>query len=238
MSRIVKQNIVCPECGANSEIDMWESVNVTLDPAMYKKVRDGSLFKYRCPNCGFKSRLVYPTLYHDMEKKQMVYLCTTANFADDAKKRFDDMRSGKTAELVKETEEGGADCKSALDSDYTLRIVPTYDKLKEKLFILDAGLDDRVIELYKLTLWSMLSEQGNKLERTSYFYTAHGEDGAEKRRIQFFKKDGGSGSSEFDPEMYDRLAEIVRRAGYAEEYIIDEQWADDVMGHVFSASGN
>lgn len=228
MSILKQQSIVCPKCGERSDVDMWESVNVTIDPEMYEKVRDGSIFAYECPNCGFKSRFVYTMLYHDMEKKQMIFLCTDENAQKSAAEEFDGMKSGRQLKLIKE--KTGIDAPENADNmnEYTLRIVPTYDKLREKLFIFDAGLDDRAMEFYKSVVFKMLKEEGHDLERISYFYTK--DNDPKSGKIQFFRKESGSGTSDFNPEMYEEVRSFLEKANLGEEYVIDEAWADEITG--------
>ena len=227
MSIFKKQSIVCPGCEERSDVGIWDSLNVTIDTDMYEAVRDGSVFAYECPKCGFKSRFVYPMLYHDMDKKQMIYLCTDSNTAKSAAKEFDDMLSGKQLSHIKEKTGVEPPDNTADMKDYTLRIVPTYDKLKEKLFIFDAGLDDRAVEIYKSIVYKMLSEQGHDLERISFFYTKERGD-AKSGEIQFFRREEGSGFSEFNPEMYEEIAEFTAKTETCGEYVIDEAWADKI----------
>lgn len=51
MSKHMKEQITCPECGKKSDFLIWESINTTLDPEMKQAVRDGSAFMFKCPHC-------------------------------------------------------------------------------------------------------------------------------------------------------------------------------------------
>lgn len=234
MSSIKKQNIVCPKCRSNSQINMWESVNVTKNPEMFNKVRDGSLFEFVCPSCGFKSRLVYTTLYHDMENKQMIFLCTTEDQIATAKDTFDDIRTGRLQAEASEKLKSKTGIEFSFNNnasydDYTFRIVSTYDKLKEKLNIFDSKLDDRVIEIYKAALWAALNYNNVKVDRTAYLYLSKNEDGSHTPRIQFFEEDGSSGAANLDPPQYAYIENMVNSADDAGGYIYDEKWADYML---------
>ena len=44
--------ITCPECGQDSEVKIFRTVNVTTDAELHDQVVNGSLFRFRCPHCG------------------------------------------------------------------------------------------------------------------------------------------------------------------------------------------
>lgn len=74
MSKIRKEMYRCLTCGEEFEADVYDSINVTLDPELKEKVISGNLFMIECPKCGKKEFIQYPTCYHDMDNKFMVYL--------------------------------------------------------------------------------------------------------------------------------------------------------------------
>ena len=57
----------CPKCHSNFEKEVWQSINVTIDPNLKKELRDYKFFLYTCPKCGFEFVSYYNFLYHDME---------------------------------------------------------------------------------------------------------------------------------------------------------------------------
>ena len=82
MSKIRTIKLTCPECGEEFDFDVYESVNVTLDPNLKEKVLDGSIFAPVCPKCGHFEVLIHPFLYHDMEKGFMIQLNSYADLMD------------------------------------------------------------------------------------------------------------------------------------------------------------
>lgn len=82
MSKMRTIKLTCPECGEEFEFDIYDSVNVSLDPNLREKVIDGSLFAAICPKCNHLEVLVHPFLYHDMERKFMIQLDSYANLLD------------------------------------------------------------------------------------------------------------------------------------------------------------
>ena len=50
MSKIKDVKLNCPECGAEGEFTLWESVNKQLSPESAEKVKSGEIFKWTCPD--------------------------------------------------------------------------------------------------------------------------------------------------------------------------------------------
>ena len=82
MSKIRTIKLTCPECGEEFDFDVYESVNVTLDPDLKEKVLDGGIFSASCPKCGHTETLVHPFLYHDMDRKFMIRFDSYPNLMD------------------------------------------------------------------------------------------------------------------------------------------------------------
>lgn len=201
-TQVKSQKIVCPNCGEASYIDMYEVINTRQNPELKNAVRDGGLFGYAC-GCGFKSVLVYPTLYIDPDAEIIIALCTTEQFVPETTDKLNEIARGEP------------------DAGYIMRIVPTYDRLREKLYIFDAELDDRAVELYKAALLSQLKATGRDPLDTAYFYIS---DGVPK--IQFFE--GGRGkTADF------HIDDCFYFAGIADSmdggFIIDENWAKNAV---------
>jgi len=66
MSSFRNVTITCPDCGAEGEYTIWNSVNVTINPELKYKIMYGSIFNWTCPKCGKIFNVPYPFLYHDM----------------------------------------------------------------------------------------------------------------------------------------------------------------------------
>ena len=123
------------------EINSWDSINVSLDPDMKNKVLDRSAFFGECPSCGFRFTVNYGFLYHDMEKRYMLHYVQCKEEEQDVLRIYNSSN-----------EENAAMRENALMKGYTFRIVRSYNELIEKICIFDAGLDDRIIEIYKVVI--------------------------------------------------------------------------------------
>ena len=128
-------SIKCPTCNKKSKTKIYDSLNISLDPDEKAKLLNGELFQWECPHCHESFLLDFGFIYHDMEKRLMIYFRPAG---DDAAADEDDaygLRS-KMLDLVKDS--------------YSLRTVHGIENLQEKIRIFDAGLNDVVIEYFKL----------------------------------------------------------------------------------------
>ncbi len=73
MSRIVPFNFRCPSCGKEEKKEIYQSVNVTANPELKDKVLKRTINAISCPACGKNYTIDEPLLYHDMDKKVMIY---------------------------------------------------------------------------------------------------------------------------------------------------------------------
>lgn len=69
MSRNTSHNLRCPHCGHKQETKVWDSLNVTLDPDLKKKLYSAEINLFDCVECKKKSFINAPLLYHDMKQQ-------------------------------------------------------------------------------------------------------------------------------------------------------------------------
>lgn len=76
MTQIIGENIKvrCPKCKNEGEIDLYESVNITVNPELLEKVKNREINSFHCEKCGNKIEIMVPFLYHDMGKNLMVWV--------------------------------------------------------------------------------------------------------------------------------------------------------------------
>ena len=129
MSKSHITEITCPKCHCKGEFEVWDSINADLHPDLRDKLFSNDLFLYTCPICGAHIEICYGTLYHDMTHKFMLF--------------FDYEKSEDFDYSPLQMPEGlGME-------GYTFRVVFGLSHLKEKIVILEQGLDDLVIEHMK-----------------------------------------------------------------------------------------
>jgi hypothetical protein len=148
MSSHSTRTITCPKCQQPGPFVMHQSVNVTLDPESKAKLLSGELTRFTCASCRHRASVNHTLLYHDMAQGLMIYLVPG-----------DDVTRDKFLEQLGPI--------PFLDPAKTrTRLVIEPDSLKDKIFIFDAGLDDRLIEVTKL----VLKVQHEQLRETRLYF--------------------------------------------------------------------
>ncbi|MDD3261120.1 MAG: CpXC domain-containing protein [Oscillospiraceae bacterium] len=149
MSTQVNKDVCCPQCGKPVRTKMWTGISADTEPVLRQKVLDETLFDWQCPHCGYQAELVYPCLYHDKEKKFMIYLVPEG--------------SGKDLKAVE------VDKRFPQLDGITKREVSSPMELKEKILIFEAGLNDVGVELVKAGLAGIVEERQGKAVETGCF---------------------------------------------------------------------
>lgn len=129
MSKIHKEIITCPKCQTKGEFSIWESMNVDINPELRDKLFNDEVFLYECPKCGHRTFIPYGTIYHDMAHHFMLF--------------FDFFRSENFNYEPLEIPS------LPRNDNYIFRHVIGIQKLKEKILLLEKGLNDIAIERMK-----------------------------------------------------------------------------------------
>ncbi len=121
----------CPECQTPGQHAMEKRVCITKCPELKEDILSGSYFEWSCPGCHRHFFVDDVFLYSDDTHKFMVYL--VPGYDEDTL---------PVPTLIK------------TDADYdtahsVLRVAASFVDFTEKVRILEAGLDDRVIEAVK-----------------------------------------------------------------------------------------
>jgi len=83
MSKHELVEIQCPKCGSASQMTVWHSLNVQLDPEAKEELLKGRINLFHCGSCSFEAFVPIGLLYHDMWKKFLVQLYTLPKTNDD-----------------------------------------------------------------------------------------------------------------------------------------------------------
>ena len=134
----------CSRCGNRTGLPMYKSINTAEDPSLKEKVKDGSLFLWKCPSCGQANLAKYDTLYHDPDKKLMIWLLQDEN--------------------ISQSQMHSISLHAKAIGNYTLRRVTDTGSLMEKVLIFDSGLDDVTVELCKYVLKMELASKSSDEE--------------------------------------------------------------------------
>lgn len=128
--------MACPHCGEPMAFSRFDYINTETQPEMIQKVRDGEAFASICSRCGKKSMADYSFLYYQPSALFMMYYAADQ---DDYEKAWKMLTGQDESRRLDEEKLRGV----------KKRLVISREAFREKLMILDGGLDDRVIELMK-----------------------------------------------------------------------------------------
>ncbi|PIP56473.1 hypothetical protein COX05_02870 [candidate division WWE3 bacterium CG22_combo_CG10-13_8_21_14_all_39_12] len=73
MTQFSSYSIKCA-CGNIVDLDLFESVNVTVHAELITRINTRSINSYKCGKCGAESELAYHFLYVDMEKGYWIWV--------------------------------------------------------------------------------------------------------------------------------------------------------------------
>ena len=210
-------SVTCPDCGGQGDFTIWTSIDLAENPPMEEKIRSGSLFRYACPQCGIITKIAYPTLIHDSEKKQMIYLASNEETYRNTLKMY--------------SPGGSSAAEGLLDGEHTIRLFRTVPDLMEYFRIGKEGLDDRVVELMRLFVYHEIMENNPDLELDQLYFEPY-EDGEEPYCFELIKNDEVLGHIGFRKEAYDNMERMFRDTidRLSEGCIVfDAAWASQVF---------
>ena len=208
MSEYRKMAAVCPQCGKECAVQAPESVNMSVNPEDGQRLLDGTLFEAACA-CGAKFSVDFPLLYHDPEKKIMLYYVKPEEVAR-TEALFSALRMNP----------------DFAGKHYALRVVTDQETLREKAMIFAAGMDDRVMEIIKLTYILYMRRKYPK----EHIIGALFEQAGEKYMLQTV----GSVpvESEITREFYEQLrVQYAPRLEKEDSARVDFDWAVRFLGY-------
>jgi len=175
-----EKKIECPSCHVAGVHSMPPMVDITADPSMKERLLNGSFFKWISPNCPRHFFVDDVLLCVNLERKYCVYL--VPSYKDEALPIPTIYRSRCAG---------------------TLRVAASFVDFAEKLRILEAGLDDRVIEAMK-SIFATVSSQSGQGTVYHMFFEEVQPDGS----LGFIVlRQNDEASINIPREAYDRAAE-------------------------------
>lgn len=221
------EKVVCTQCKNSGSVNTYQSINVSTNPELKDKVKDGSLFVWKCPNCGRLNLCSYKTLYHDPESKLMIWFLPEEQLSKEERQTIGQKIDSLTGDTTLDNELEG----------YTLRRVSDIGSLIEKVNIHDAGLNDVVIELCKYVTKLELAEKSKSTAKASSIIETPFKffrfTGADNEIIFSFPEDGSMKCINVGFNVYEdclgilqRNPEMVPGKGFSE---IDATWISKFM---------
>lgn len=136
---IQEATLRCPFCNTEQQHNLYPIVDLGENPSLKLGLLTDSLFSVRCSECHNQFSVMHEMLVMDKEASFAILLAPDSTLTE-----------------VKEPSEEIAQLEN-------LRLVNTSDELKEKILLLDAGLDDRTIELCKMYLLMKMEKKEHTL---------------------------------------------------------------------------
>ncbi len=213
MPRNVSKYVVCPKCQQQTLTEIVISGNTVDDTSLRKMIFSEDIFRWKCKKCGFSSKYQHPLLYNDIRGKFMVYYIPQV----ERLRVVDAKLENEFPEL----------------SDIKRRVVPDINAMKEKITVLESGINDMALELTKLAVSEIVSKETNHTVYSGYFTDMNEEENTIS--FQFFV--GGDKRSYIQStrlEVYRHSLEMVRKKFAREErqqgfLNIGKQWAKNAL---------
>lgn len=73
MSIVEEKLLDCPKCNHQQNVKVWSSLNVSLNPEGRNYLFEGKINQFLCEECGYKTYIPVPFLYHDLDRKFAVH---------------------------------------------------------------------------------------------------------------------------------------------------------------------
>lgn len=213
MSEKLIKSITCPKCSQQSETEIICSVNTITTPSARELIFNENIFRWKCPKCGFRKKLMHPLLYNDIENKFMIYYIPKVERSQVADEKLE-MEFSDLSYINK-------------------RIVPDLNTMKEKIVLFEKGINDMALELTKLAVSEVVAKSTGLTVYAGYFSDMN----KEKNSISFQFFVGTNFRSYMQTtrlEVYNRSLEIVKkyfpneqkRSGFLN---INQNWAKNAL---------
>lgn len=197
MSEKSTYTIQCPQCEAEQEVTLYDSINLLEAPALRDALMANQLNAVSCPHCGLVFRVDKQLLYHDPERRLMIFWFP-GNEEAYRTNRDEFLRSMNALQTV-------------LPDDFeppTVHLVFTRTELVERIYLLEADLEERIIEYIK---YMMHSRNMDRLDPRRKAILFNAEDSTEQS-LCFITQDLETmqleSMMEFDRQAYDGLLEM------------------------------
>ena len=196
MSEKKTYSITCPRCRKALDVELFESINVKAEPDLKQQLMMNQINAVKCPDCDLSFRVDKPLLYSDPAQRLLIYWFPhrEENF-EDGEERF--------GEWLREMGTIMPDGVRAPD----VHLVFTRTELIERIFLKEAGLDERIIEYIKYMIYS---KNSGRLDPTTKILLFNAQDSTDLE-LCFVVQDAGTRQFEamlkYGRDTYRALAE-------------------------------
>ncbi len=143
MSAQKTYNIRCPQCSHEQHVELYDSINVAQEPDLKAALLENRLNRVQCEDCGAEFRIDKPLLYHDADRNILIHwMPDSACSRDEILDEFDKSMEALCSALPEDMEQP------------RVRLVFDRVELVELIFIIESGMEERVVEYIKYTVHS------------------------------------------------------------------------------------
>ena len=149
MSTFVKIEVACPACGTAADRMVATSINASRSPEWREAILAGRFQRFACARsgCGEVVTPLLPFPYLDFHRKQYVGV-----FPHGDESRWWEHEREPEGAYERNLGALAPPVARPIGEDMVVRTVFGLDALREKIVVLDAGVDDALVEALKLRL--------------------------------------------------------------------------------------
>ena len=142
--------IACPFCGREQAVELWDALVADEDPDLREALLAGRINRVECAGCRKGFRVDLPLIYRDREQDLFIH--------------YDPLVGGRDLKAVEAAfRDGVAELNRLLPPDVPppeAHVVVEWSELIERVFLLEEGLDARLVEHVK---YMMFQQNPDKL---------------------------------------------------------------------------
>lgn len=158
MSEKRSYNIVCPRCHHPMDVELYESINVKQEPDLKQQLLVNQINSVKCTECELQFRVDKPLVYSDPDHQLLIYWFPH---------REDNFEVGEER-FGAWLEEIGAVMPDGVRAP-DVHLVFTRTELVERIFLKEAGLDERVVEYIKYVIYTKNAQRLDPLAKILLF---------------------------------------------------------------------
>lgn len=135
--------IRCPQCEHEQTVELYDSINVSQQPELKIALFENRLNRVQCEDCDASFRIDKPLLYHDPDRDILIHwmpdnAISRDTILDDFDKSMEELRAALPAGM----------------EPPRVRLVFERVELVELIFLVEASMEERVVEYIKYTVHS------------------------------------------------------------------------------------
>ncbi|MDH3981574.1 MAG: CpXC domain-containing protein [Kiritimatiellaceae bacterium] len=137
-------NITCPSCGTQQDVELYEAINVQAEPELKDALMHNQLNRVRCTDCDQDFRIDLPLLYNDPQNNILIHWVPGNEDTD-------------LEHILEEFEQSIEQMMESMPENIELpkvRLVMSRVELVELIYLIEAGLNQRVVEYVKYSIYT------------------------------------------------------------------------------------